>query len=269
MKRRQRSSPFSLFSFQDIITGLCGVLVLFVLIMIVDLVSRRSSSPDTPESAPVLQDVRTDAAVIAKEIETLRDRLAELRKQLAERRVETESGVSDERLEEAEREMDEKERMVAALLSQVNALETKLEKARNADAESKRILQEMEKTRRDLENGLAEMKSRNGITLIPERGNLKSPVYVVLSGKTVEIYRPLDRNAPADTFPVNDTFLSTLGRRLSTLDTSTHSVVLLVRPSGAWLMDRAAEKVRNLGFACGRDPLEEDVEIAFSKVDMP
>ncbi len=46
--RRKTGNPFSRFSFQDIITGLYGIMIFLVLIMLVDIITRRAA-----ESAPV------------------------------------------------------------------------------------------------------------------------------------------------------------------------------------------------------------------------
>ena len=265
MSRRDRPSPFSLFSFQDIITGLCGIVILLVLVMVIDLVARRDAVPSPPVSdAPV--DATASEALLRAEIAALEEAIAKAREALAKRRVATAGGVSAERLEEANRDFSEREKEIAALLSQVDALKTRLEKARDVDARSKKVLLEMENTRRELERSLAAMRDRKGVTLIPERGNLKSPVYIVLGQERVEIHRPLDKGARAVRAPRRDV-AETVRSVLSKLDRSTHTVVLLVRPSGASDMMPVAELVKGMGFACGRDPLEEDSDISFGAPD--
>ena len=77
MKRFNRNSPFSLFSFQDIITGLCGIIILFVLIMLVDLVMRRDASSSGARDEPVEVVDRTDE--LRNEIATLKQELAAVR----------------------------------------------------------------------------------------------------------------------------------------------------------------------------------------------
>lgn len=267
-RRRDRSSPFSLFSFQDIITGLCGIVILLVLVMVLDLVARRDAAPPPPvPDAPVDPAATEDA--LRSEIAALEEAISRAREALAKRRVATAGGVSAERLEEANRDLSEREKEIAALLSQLDALKTRLEKARDADAQSKKALLEMEKTRRDLETArrdletaLAALRDRKGVTLIPERGNLKSPVYIVIGRGQVEIHRPLDKGAHAVRAPQRDV-AETVRSVLSPLDRSTHTVVLIVRPSGASDMMPLAELVKDMGFACGRDPLEEDADVSF------
>lgn len=266
MNARSRTSPFSLFSFQDIITGLCGVLILLVLVMVVDLAMRRAVAPPPPVVAEAPEDPAATEARLLAEIEALEETIARIRAELATRRVAAADGVSEDRLEEAERDLSDKERRIAALLSQADALRMRLEKARDADARSRRILREMEDTRRELEAGLAVMRNRKGVTLIPERGNLKSPVYIVLGRGQVEIHRPLDKGARTVRVPQGET-AEAVRAALDPLDRSTHTVVLIVRASGAADMMLLADLVKSMGFACGRDPLEEDVEVSFGAAE--
>lgn len=262
MSRRDRPSPFSLFSFQDIITGLCGIVILLVLVMVIDLVSRRGAPPPPPASTEAPDDPAATELALLRETEALEAAIARTRAELETRRVAAADGVSAERQEEADRDLSEKERRIAALLSQLDALRTRLEKARDADSASRRVLHEMEQTRRRLEEGLAAMKDIKGVTLIPERGNVKSPVYIVLGRGLIEIHRPLDKGARAVRGPQRDT-AETVRSTLSKLDRTTHTVILIVRPSGASDMMPVAELVKGMGFACGRDPLEEDAEVSF------
>lgn len=261
MNRGKRASPFSLFSFQDIITGLCGIVILLVLVMVLDLATRRDG-PSPSAAVAVPDDPSATEKALMREIEKLEAEMARTRSELENRRLAVADGVSSERKEAADRELSEKERRIAALLSQLDAVRIRLEKARDADAASRRVLLEMERTRRNLESGLAAMKGGKGVTLVPERGNLKSPVYIVLGRGRVEIHRPLDklsRPVRADQKDVAET----VRKALSRLDASTHTVVLVVRPSGVADMMPVAELVRSMGFACGRDPLEEDAEVSF------
>lgn len=257
MKKRSGGSPVSLFSFQDIITGLCGLLILFVLIMIVDLVIRR----DSPDEA--LPDSRETIEQIEAETEALRKELKAVSADLSEARRKRSLAVSDEQLAKSEAVLSEKDRELANLLAEVKTLETRLEKARDANEKSRRKLREMELAKRNLEDSLAKLKKRNGITLIPERGNLKSPVYVVLGRGEVTVSAPLDENAMTTTFRTDARISDNLGNALSKFDRDTHTVVLLVRPSGIEWMDMAVYKAKDLGFSVGRDPLEEDVELSF------
>lgn len=258
MRKRSGGSPVSLFSFQDIITGLCGLLILFVLIMIIDLVVRRDAPDET------LPDSREQIEQVEAETEALRKELARIAQELAEARRKRSLAVSDEQLAKSEEVLSGKDRELANLLAEVKALETRLEKARDANEKSRKRLQEMELAKRNLEDSLAKLKRRNGITLIPERGNLKSPVYVVLGRDKAQVCAPLDKNdRMVEVATRNGRFNDALEKALKRYDPSTHTVVVLVRPSGVEWMDLAVYAAKGLRFAVGRDPLEEDVELSF------
>ena len=138
--------------------------------------------------------------------------------------------------------------------------------ARDADARSKKKVREMEETRRILEKRIASLKERKGITLIPERGFRKIPVYLVCGRGGIEILRPLEKSATKKWIPFADMDDGVTGA-LSELDHTTHTVILLVRPSGVERMDRLAELVKGLGFSYGRDPLEEDVDVSLGNAE--
>lgn len=258
MKRRSSSSPISLFSFQDIITGLCGLLILFVLIMVIDLVVRRNGSPLPPAEPD------RPVAELQAEIADLKEQLAELRRQVDEKRSKLSISLSKEKAEEARKDLSEKDRILSNLLAETKELETRLEKALDAQAKSAEKLKEMELARRNLEDSLNRLRKRNGITLIPERGYSKSPVFVVLGRGQVTVTAPLDENRREATFS-EDVLGNRLRESLSRFDSTTHSVVLIVRPSGVDAMDRAVELVKSLGFSFGRDPLEENTEVSFGQ----
>ena len=73
MKHSRRSTPFSLFSFQDIITGLCGIMIFFVLIMILDLVMKREPTAVQSENQNIEIDDWTDE--LKMEIAALKNEL--------------------------------------------------------------------------------------------------------------------------------------------------------------------------------------------------
>lgn len=258
MAVRRTRVQFSLFSFQDIITGLCGILILIVLTMILDVV-------DTREMA---ETAAKPAVVESVDAERLKSEIAELQKELAAAReaakrviVSVKSAVSPEEAQRLAVELSEKERERIALLSQVEALRQRLAAARDADAKNRQKLREMEETRRALERRLASLSGRKGITLIPERGFHKIPVYLVCGRGGVEMLRPLEKSAARRWIP-DERVDEEVGEELLRLDHTTHTAILLVRPSGVDMMDRLASLVKNMGFSCGRDPLEEDVDVS-------
>lgn len=264
MKRFRRNTPFSLFSFQDIITGLCGIIILFVLIMLVDLVVKRDPASSHSEEQNIELEDRTSE--LRKEITALKKELSAVKESVKSVIVATKDKAAPEVSAKLDKDLTEKERKVAALVSQVIDLRTRVAVAKDADDENKKKVREMEVTRRLLENKLVELENKKGVTLIPERGEFKAPVYLVLGRGGVEMLRPLKKATYRKWYFFNE-IKDGLSAELIKLDYTTHTVILLVRPSGIKKMQVVADMVRGYGLSYGRDPLEEDVEVSLGKTN--
>lgn len=263
MRKRRQRVRFSLFAFQDIITGLCGVLILLVLLMLVDFVTtpeRRSAEPDP------IEETGANIESIRKEIRRLEDELVKARDAARTTIVSVKDAAAPEVAAKLTAEMSEKEKELAALISQVAELRTRVTKAQDADARNKRKVREMEEARRILEGKIAALKNKKGVTLIPERGTFKSPVYIICGTGGVEILRPLKKNAKRK-WVNRENLRDGVTEALLDLDHTTHTVILLVRPSGVDMMDELSRLATSLGFSYGRDPLEEDVEVSIGEAE--
>lgn len=261
MRRRRRDNPLSLFSFQDIITGLCGIMIFMVLVQVCGLTTKDGVAPSaTVDSFAEAEDTR---GVLQAEIAALEKRLAAVKARAAQAvvAVPIKDRAAPGEAEALDAKLTEREQSVAALVSQVHDLETQVEAARESVAEDAARVREMERTRRLLEQQLARAKGRKGVTLIPERGVSRIPVYMVCSGTGLEIHRPFEKR-PKGRIAAADV-AERLASYLDELDHTTHAVVLLVRPTGVAVMDRAVELLKERSFVYGRDPLEEGLEIAF------
>lgn len=257
--RRKQVNPISLFSFQDIITGLCGIMIFLVLIQLVGIVLGGSSPSLEPREVVEVQD---DRDLLRKEIAVLERQLVSVRAASAKAIMTVADKIKLEDAEKAKKELSEKELIVAALVSQVHDLETQVEKAKKTDAENRDKIKEMERTRRLLEQQITRLKGRRGVTLMPEKGDYKIPIYVVCSASGLDIHRPFEKHGMRH-FSVEEV-AGEFGRFLEVLDHTTHSFVLLVRPSGVKMMNATVDLLVQNGFTYGRDPLEEDMEVAFS-----
>ena len=264
MKHSRRSTPFTLLSFQDIITGLCGIIILFVLIMLVDLLMKRDRSTAIVEEQNIELHDRTEE--LRKEIAILKEEFFKVKESVRSVIVASKDKAAPEVAAKLDKDLTEKERKVAALVSQVADLRTRVAVAKDADAENRKKVRDMEATRRLFENKLAALKDKKGVTLIPERGEFKSPVYLVVGRGGVELLRPLKKDTYRKWFFFDD-IKGGLAKELIKLDYTTHTVILLVRPSGIKRMQTIAGLVRSFGLSYGRDPLEEDVEVSLAKTN--
>ena len=115
MRRRGRN-PFSLFSFQDIITGLCGIMVFMVLVQAVDLVTGKDR---VCQDELVVTDANQGLESIRREIVGLERKIVDVRNRAAKVVVVPKDRARPEEVEELTKAMTEKEKVVAALVSQV------------------------------------------------------------------------------------------------------------------------------------------------------
>lgn len=260
MRRRKRVNPVSLFAFQDIITGLCGIMIFMVLVQVVGLAFEG------------LRDEWCFKSVVCstESIDVLKSEIKALEKELSAVKIKSSRAVSaikdkarQEDVDKINKQLTEKELAVAALISQVHDLETQVESAKKADAEDAARVREMERTRRLLEQQIAGLKGRRGVTLIPERGEIKLPVYMICSWAGIEVQRPFEKVPKVNI--ASDAVQDKLDEYIAALDHTTHAVVLLVRPSGVKFMNQAVEILKNHSFTYGRDPLEENLEVAFNR----
>ena len=230
-----------------------------VLVQVIGLAFERTV--DIPTYDLDWESAEEEREKLNKEIARLERELASVKAKSAKAIVSAKDKAKAEDVEKVQKELTEKELVVAALVSQVHDLKTQVEASKKADAENRAKVQEMERTRRLLERQIADMKGRKGVTLIPERGSSKIPIYMVCSSSGLEIHSPFE-NRPKKKILTSDVERG-LGDFLSELDHTTHCVVLLVRPSGVRVMDRAVEILKGNSFAYGRDPLTENDEIVF------
>lgn len=261
MRRRRRDNPLSLFSFQDIITGLCGIMIFMVLVQVCGMTTKDCVAPSATvdsfaEAEESLDTLRAEIAALEKKLAAVKARAAQ-----AIVAVPIKDRAAPGEADKLDAKLTEREQTVAALVSQVHDLETQVEAARKSEAEDAERVREMERTRRLLEQQLTNVKGKKGVTLFPERGVSKIPVYMVCSGSGLEIYRPFEKY-PKKWIGAADVTRS-LTFYLDNLDHTTHTVVLLVRPTGVAVMNWVVELLKEHSFVYGRDPLEEGLEVSF------
>lgn len=255
--RRKRDNPFSLFSFQDIITGVSGIMIFFVLVMLVDLVTRREGGCEPCQSTEV---VVADFSELESENARLEAELAELREAAQLKIVNVGERAAPEVAAKLQAEMSGREKEIAALVSQVEALRGKVAEAEGKVAEEKKKAEEAERTRKRLVARLEDLKNKKGVTLILGRGEAKTPVFVVIGRGGYEVLKPLAKTTYRKWYNFGQ-FEECVASEFKPLDTAAYTVVLMVRPSGMTKMQDFAERMKNLGFSCGRDPLEDDLDV--------
>jgi DNA repair exonuclease SbcCD ATPase subunit len=255
-KRKNNSTPLSLFSFQDMITGLCGIMILLVLIMVLDLVEARSNAK--PSSNTVKEEV--DLQALQKEVDELQKKYLSNQQALSSVVVQTNRNDLTE-ITVMTKNLTDQEKQILGLKSQVELLKSQLADRKKEKNESDRKLREMEEIRKQLEAAIAKT-SENDLTIIPERGYNKMPIYVDCSGKTVKVHFPVQKK---ETILID---ISNAAARLAQLAQSTDKeanyFVLLIRPSSLGYAFKLEPVLESVGFKVGRDPIPEQKVLKFA-----
>lgn len=259
MSRRSKgaSSPISLFSFQDLITSLSGILILLVLMMSVQIAVQAVTA--TP---PRMEDPEIQARLTAlrEDADALRKRLAEL--QARHDSQGTNDAVSIVRATvQAERKHDALQGAIEKSNSAVAALEKSLGQIRAKEAEARSqsaaLTQEMEQLRA----AQAEALEQNKIFVIPEEGTTKTAVIVECSDAIARAGY-IDRAVQPVLFAAGLGMSAEFRKYLEGLSSTREYIVFMVKPSGVNVFQALRSIAMASGFDVGYDALEEDRSIA-------
>lgn len=284
MSRRGRSKDvaISLFSFQDIITSVTAIMILLVLILTLELVTREATKGMAVEDRRVAQELKRSVA----EMEA---RLEQLRKEASTARAAA-SDAAGFSAEETAEKMARAEREAKTLVDQINQLETQLRNAQSTrrTAEGKLTASQMDDPGATAEEAMAidtraaEIEAAN----VSEKTRQVNEAKDAREGQTA--VRTLVFNAPpgstlepllveiskdglvavgadgasAVRFPWNLLGLPTgFGDWLKARDKRREYVVLILRPSGVDRYDAIREAVVSAGFDVGTELIGEQMSL--------
>lgn len=267
MRRSQKGQPFTLFSFQDIMTSVCGIVVLITLLLALELTRR---SLDEEEIS----------------FESNARRVQEIRKETEERRQAIKA------LEETQilsvQTTDPTGLSAAELQERMDRVESRLESARNERArlqkeldEAKKVVDSNEDVQKKIDE-LREERKRNEETIKAAQAKAKEPLdanvvlfsyyesarekpwFVDISGSKI-IAIPTIEGEETQEFPDPYEFLQWARRRSRTRE----YFVLVSRPSGAAANDVLSYQLEDIGFKIGLDLIGEDRALEFMAVQEP
>ncbi|MFO8014133.1 MAG: hypothetical protein R6X20_12605 [Phycisphaerae bacterium] len=262
MKRRgRRSSPISLFAFQDIMASVIGMVFIVVLVMALDIVHAKTTG-----AAIDWQDV-TDA-----DVQRLQARVEELNEQVREAKADIQR-LSD-RLDLASGDevaaLDKVKRLEATLKSLYERIREGQETLEQSDTVTARLVREAHEAKQqadrlddridDLREQLKSARAAPRLAFIidPHPDRLQ-PWLLEVSGSSLRV-------ASKDGSSVVMEFRGASAEQrkarflawLSTQSPSTHYFVLLVKPTGVVLSDELQRTLRDRGFDIGKDLLPAD-----------
>ncbi len=252
-KRGNEAAPVTLFSFQDIITSVMGIMILVMLVIALELAARQLQSPAI-QQAIVKQDVR-------EALKLAREKLEQIKRALAAGAWDNLAALSRS---DVQRQTSELERLMPVLEQNARQAEQRLSQlrqrheqaeqefeTRNSDEESLRVLQAELAA---LEEELSRLATSSTMFFRPSQTGGKLVWLVEVSGETI-LAAPLGPSAKPLSFAGSSgesrqrQFLAWASNR----DPSREYFVLLIKPGGARLCNDIERQLRSKQFEVGLD----------------
>lgn len=259
MSRRKTSNPVSLFSFQDIITSVTGIMILVTLLMALELSQRVIASPrvQTMVVSRQLENAVADADADIQQLEAqLAERDARLRQFAAMDRRKLTADARDTRRQIEQ--LDAETQHLATQADDARQRQREMEARQQAKRQELAELDELNRQIAELEERLRKLKSSDRVIYNPAQGTSKEAWLVEVAGQTLQA-APMGRAARPLAFAVTSagqvptTFLQWLDSR----DKNSEYLVLMVKASGVGIFDRLKEELARRGFDLGFDVVDE------------
>jgi len=278
--RRQRRAPLSLFSFQDIITSVTAIMILLVLILTLELVTRAQRQGVAAEDRQVARELRESVATLQSQADALRTEQEE-----AARTARRAAGLSlaeiHTRHEEAERTvrlLSEENRVLGARVRAVRAEQRTAERevlaakasvaadvALHASAMDSRAAEMEEANLRERHRQDESRRSErppSGGTLVfnQDPDNTRSPMLLDVAANGITVLAE-DGGNPRQFAWRSGVPPADFRRWLSSLNASTEYVVIMLRPSGIDHHDMVRDAVTSAGLDVGLELVGESMRV--------
>lgn len=271
MSRRQRKEPFSLLSFQDIITSVSGIVLLITLLLAIELIGR-SLGQAQPVVIPVPVDVlKHESEVMQSDIAALESQAArneDLTRQTVTQSVEQLDAdllttmANIQRIESELRTLEKQHQERSEIVSE------QLESLEQRSSDLGERIQAEQAEAEELGAKLAEIESGQQVFFQAARDNAgEMPWLVDVRGSHIEVM-PLEGGHPPLAFRRDNG--GTLHRNewaefddwLDAHDATKEYVILLVRPSGLDNYLELRDLIEDARFKLGLDVIAEGQEVS-------
>lgn len=261
MSRRGNTAPaISLFSFQDIITAVTGVMILVTLLLALELVKRKEGSP--AHQTEVVSEQLDEAIQSTKQIELLiaanDERIHDLREQVANNQegLKEIASLDPEKLRDQLAQLQGQDRdlqmKIARTTGQVAEVEDRIKKRPPGDTDPAKleiIRTAIAVTVRKLE----QLKNSNRV-VYDVKSDVSKKVWIVeISGSVIRAATAGKASTP-ENFSSAEEFLSWAGRR----NAATEWFFLVVKPSGIGAYNQIYKALSSTPFDRGTGVLSED-----------
>lgn len=259
MSRRSKGGgvPISLFSFQDLITSLSGILILLVLLMAVQVALRKA----IPVKARVSPERIVDVSQLNKKNATLKKELEEL-SQVMTLSVSQDSVAVVQLLTDEERKLKDRQREVDRQKEMHSSLVARLINVQQKEVLSQKATQPLKQELVQLRAALGKTVSESKLFYIPEEGALKTPILVECSGVAIRMGF-ISRSEKPTIFSPDRAGIVSFEKHISRYSPSREYFVFMIKPSGVDYWEALSKAAYSLQFDVGYDALEEGKSIGF------
>lgn len=262
MNRRRKSHgpAVSLFAFQDIITAVCGILIVMVLLLAMELASHTSRSPSQPSP---------DFEALETSLEDIKKRRDELQKQV-DAQAESVSAAISRPVAAIEAEitqlrmrktlLENRIKNAAARAERLDEEQSATRSAREDRVEDLERLEELNREKDLLEDSLQEEQTETRPIFRFPDGRSRNGWIAVVDSRSAML-APLGRAEPPQKLLLGSRPLESLNEFLTQQDAE--YVLVLFRPSGTDhdLLDDLQTKGRHRGYDVGIDLISEQQTI--------
>jgi len=251
-KRANNGISISLFSFQDIITCLSGIMILLVLMLCVDIVSQKilNAQGDASHPPPAAIPSPDEEATINSGSETSEGEKFTDPVKVAKEKIE-----SEYRKRKMISDIDILEGQIKKLHGEVTQIEQDLLSKHTREQELGSQLIDLRKTWKVL-------SMDKSISFIPEKGSNLSAILVECSRDSIRAGRYSD-NKPPQIFSTNKNGVGKFIRSLKKFNKHHYFVLFVIKPSGIDYTMNLIHKVQLMGFDVGYDAMVEEQYISF------
>jgi len=283
-RKRRGESPISLFSFQDIITSVTAIMILLVLTLTLELITRMGRKGVAADDRKVVEE-------LTQSIEAMRERCKQVEQQTADARK-TAQRVASQSVQQLEAERRREQRQAESLRQELAALAIKAREARQSRGTAERELLEIEKNaplardaaerarraaaaaseleernqregeRQELKRNELGDQPRNAGKLVfnPPVGEPLKPLLIEVSGDGVAVMNESNTEVIDFGWGVAGPpggFTAWLKR----CDKTSEYIVIMLRPSGLDRLDATRRAVRDAGLELGVELVNEEIDI--------
>ena len=245
----RNKNAISIFSFQDIIIGVTGILVIFMLIM---SLSAKNYQPESSKSVKIqIEKLEAIQKIIESHLEALSD---------INEKIQLMGGaLSSEQLKELMKQLEEElSKFETAIASESASIQNEIKKKKY---QIKQLEEQTVVDRVELEKLKAKLEELSRQTLfLPGNDTITDILILDVSGSNCEWFWRNNPNSKSK-FPVNN--VQELKQLIKKLDKSKHQIVIFCRPTGILHFRKYLFLVKRHGFKTGTDALAESAAIKF------